>query len=255
MRRLVTVLATVSLVVALAGGVTTAASATTATAAPPPVAAGDAKPVTISKLPNKKVAKGKSVTVKPSVKTAGSDVKVTSKTITATKKGVNFKNKSSVKLKAGTYKVTQTVKYKVKKTESRTYKKYEAVFPDCEILEVISGDWEQAQLRVACEGYRIPGTQKFTVDMEWMICSWSAYLDNECTASQYLDSASWWEGQTLDGTWRFGTFDDQDITPEVGETFEAFLQSMVDSVTLAGKVWSGTKTEKRTQSLKVTTKK
>lgn len=254
MKRLATVLATVALVVTL-GGAASTATAATLPASPAPVTAASPAPVTIAKLPTKTVKKGKTVTVKPSVKTAGSDVKVTSKRITATKKGVNLKNKTSVKLKAGTYKVTQTVTYKVKQTQSATFKKYETSIPECEILRVNSGDWEQAQLRVACKAYDLPGTQKFTVDVEWKICSWSAYLDNECTASQYIDSDAWWEGRTTDGVWRFGTFDDEGITPEAGETFDAYLQSQVDSVTLTGKVWSKTKTATRTQTLKVVMKK
>lgn len=69
--------------------------------------------VTISKIGDKKVAKGKSVTIKASVKTAGK-VKVKSKTLTVVKSGKTVaKNKASVSLKAGTYTVTTTVKYTV----------------------------------------------------------------------------------------------------------------------------------------------
>ncbi|WEK12547.1 MAG: hypothetical protein P0Y48_08655 [Candidatus Microbacterium phytovorans] len=262
MKRLTTVVATIALTVALAGGVTTAASATTPTATPAPVAAATKAPVTIAKLPTKKVAKGKTVTVKPSVKTSGSDVKVISKRITATKKGVNLKNKTSVKLKAGTYKVTQTVKYQVKQTKKITFEQYEVTIPDCQILDVISEDSVEARLRIACKAYDLPGTQKFTVDVEWMYCSWSAYLDSECTASEYLDDAEWWEGQTTDGAWTFESFsttydDDEDyITPKKGEKFGAMMQYMGEEpVTLTGKVWSKTRTETRTQTLKVITRK
>ncbi len=69
--------------------------------------------VTISKIANKKVAKGRSVTIKPTVKVAGK-IKVTSKTLTVVKSGKTVaKSKTSVALKAGTYTVTTTVKYKV----------------------------------------------------------------------------------------------------------------------------------------------
>jgi len=261
MKRLATVLAAAALIVSLGGAANTAAAATLH-AAPAPVTAASPAPVTIAKLSNKTVRKGKTVTVKPSVKTAGSHVKVVSKRITATKKGVNLKNKTSVKLKAGTYKVTQTIKYKVKQTKTITYKQYEVVIADCEILEVIDDGTLEARLRIACKDSDLPGTQKFTVDMEWAYCSWRAYLDHECSASEYLDGAEWWEGQTTDGAWTIESFsatydDDEDyITPKVGEKFSALMQVMSDEpVKLTGKVWSKTKTVTRTQTLKVTTKK
>ena len=94
-------------------------------AAPSPAAQAAAKPVTVKKITNKTVATGKSVTVKPNVATAG-QVKVTSKKLTV-KKGSKTvaSKKSSVKLKAGTYKVTTTVKYKtyVIKKGKRKYAK------------------------------------------------------------------------------------------------------------------------------------
>jgi len=254
MKRLTTVLATVSLVAALAGGVTTASAATPT--APAPAAATTKPSVTIAKIPNKTVAKGKSVTVKPVVKTSGSDVDVISKRITATKKGVNLKNKTSVKLKAGTYKVTQTVKYKVKQDKSVTFEQYEVTVPDCKIGEVLSEGTLEARLRISCTDSDLPGVQKFTVDMEWNYCSWSAYLDYECTASEYLDDAEWWEGQTTNGLWTIESFSDDYITPKAGEKFGAIMQYMGEEpVTLTGKVWSKTKTDTRTQTLKVTTKK
>ncbi|WP_019147053.1 sunset domain-containing protein [Timonella senegalensis] len=86
-----------------------------ATAAPAGMATATAvkNTVTITKLANKKVAYGKKATYKPAVKTTGK-IKVTSKTLTV-KQGTKtlYKNKSSVALKAGTYKITSTVKYKV----------------------------------------------------------------------------------------------------------------------------------------------
>lgn len=261
MKRLATVVVIIALAVGLAGGVTTAAGATAPTANPAPVAAATKAPVTIAKLSTKKVAKGKSVTVKPSVKTSGSDVKVISKRITATKKGVNLKDKTSVRLKAGAYKVTQTVKYQVKQTKKLTYEQYEVTLPDCQILDVVSEDSVEARLRIACKAYDLPGTQRFTVDMEWMYCSWSAYVDHDCTANEYLDGAEWWEGMTTDGAWSIESFaatndDDEDsITPKAGEKFSALMQLHAESATLTGKVWSKTKTATRTQTLKVVTKK
>lgn len=81
-------------------------------AAPSFQAEAAAKPVTINKIASKTVESGKSATVKPNVSTAG-QVKVTSKKLTV-KKGAKTvaKKKSSVSLKAGSYSVTTTVKYK-----------------------------------------------------------------------------------------------------------------------------------------------
>jgi hypothetical protein len=83
------------------------------------------KPVTVHKIATKTVASGASATVRPNVSTVG-QVKVTSKKLTV-KKGSKTvaKNKSSVKLKAGSYAVTSTVKYKtyVVKGGKRKYAK------------------------------------------------------------------------------------------------------------------------------------
>ncbi|MDR3202443.1 MAG: hypothetical protein LBT54_04855 [Bifidobacteriaceae bacterium] len=71
--------------------------------------AGKAK---IAKLKNPSVAKGKKAKVVPQVTLTGK-AKVTSKKITVTRNGKTVaKNKASAKLKAGTYKVKTTVKYK-----------------------------------------------------------------------------------------------------------------------------------------------
>ena len=79
--------------------------------------------VTITKLKNKKVAYGKKATFKPAAKTTG-HIKISAKTLTVKQgKKTVAKNKKSVKLKAGTYKITTTVKYKVgtaKKSGSKT---------------------------------------------------------------------------------------------------------------------------------------
>lgn len=70
--------------------------------------------VTIKKIGTKTVAKGKKVTVKPSYKRSGT-VKIVSARLTVTKGGKSVaKNKSSVKLAAGSYKVKQKVSYKVR---------------------------------------------------------------------------------------------------------------------------------------------
>lgn len=110
----------------LAGGMAPAAQAV-APAAPvvAKVVAKKAAPVTIRTIANKKVSGSAKVTVKPSVKLAAG-TKASSVRITV-KKGSRTvaKNVKSVRLGAGTYKVTTTVKYKVKsskatKTASKT---------------------------------------------------------------------------------------------------------------------------------------
>lgn len=72
--------------------------------------------VAIRKISNKTVAPGKKAKIEPNIKTSGK-AKITKKTITVKQGGKTIaKNKKSVKLKVGTYKVTTTVKYKVKVT-------------------------------------------------------------------------------------------------------------------------------------------
>lgn len=89
-----------------------------------PATAAETKPsVKLSKIKSKKAKYGKKVTIKPSVKKSGK-VKISSKLLTVKQGSKTLaKNKKSVKLKAGTYKVTTTVKYKVgtKKTTTSKY--------------------------------------------------------------------------------------------------------------------------------------
>lgn len=75
-----------------------------------------AKPkLTIKKIATQTVGYYDVITVKPRVSKKG-PVKIRSKTLTVTKNGKRIaKAKKSVKLKTGTYRVTQVVKYKVKK--------------------------------------------------------------------------------------------------------------------------------------------
>ncbi|WP_411734729.1 hypothetical protein [Paeniglutamicibacter sp.] len=87
------------------------------------VAAKKAPAITINKIANKTVKGSNKATIKPSVK-AAKGVKVTSKVLTVKQgKKTVAKNKASVALKAGTYKVTTKVTYKVGKkkfTASKT---------------------------------------------------------------------------------------------------------------------------------------
>lgn len=100
------------------------APTTPAVAAPAPVAVQSAVvaptavkasgKVTVKKLGNKTVAKGKKTTIKPSYKRSGK-VKITSARLWVSKSGKSVaKNKASVSLGAGTYKVKQKVSYKLR---------------------------------------------------------------------------------------------------------------------------------------------
>lgn len=118
--------------------------------------------VTIKKIAAKTAPYKKSVTVTPRVSASGK-VKVSSKTLTV-KKGSKTvaKNKSRVKLKAGKYKVTQTVKYRTYKNiptnvlEVRAgrnipywYDVEDAVaFKDCTIISLVHEDYFRAQCRI-----------------------------------------------------------------------------------------------------------
>lgn len=87
------------------------------------VAAKKAPAITIHKIAGKTVKGAAKATIKPSVK-AAKGVKVTSKVLTVKQgKQTVAKNKPSVALRAGTYRVTTSVAYKVgrkKLTASRT---------------------------------------------------------------------------------------------------------------------------------------
>ncbi|RAX48636.1 hypothetical protein DQ353_13925 [Arthrobacter sp. AQ5-05] len=87
------------------------------------VAAKKAPAVAIGKIPTKTVKGSAKATIKPLAK-AAKGVKITSKVLTVKQgKKTVAKNKTSVKLKAGTYKVTTKVNYKLgkkKKSISKT---------------------------------------------------------------------------------------------------------------------------------------
>ncbi len=242
MKRFATALAVVVLSVSMVAG-----GGHSATAAKPPV--------TIDTIANKTVARGKAVIVKPSVKTRGSDVKVTSKTLTATAKGVNLKNKSSVTLKAGTYKLTQTVKYQVREAKTVTLGQYDVFFADCRIVKVITDEVVEARMSIACSSDDFPGTQAFTVDMEWVYCDANAYLDHLCSWDEFVDGATFWMGQSTNGAFTIESFSDDWITPKPGEKFRAIGQVLAKPLKLTGTAWSKTKTTSKTQTLKITTRK
>ncbi|NKG21754.1 hypothetical protein [Paeniglutamicibacter terrestris] len=86
------------------------------------IAAKKAPAITINKISNKTVKGSAKATIKPSVK-AAKGVKVTKKLLTVKQgKKTVAKNKASVALKAGTYKVTTTVNYTVSKKKLKVSK-------------------------------------------------------------------------------------------------------------------------------------
>lgn len=101
--------------IALSGAVVATAAPVTPTQTVSIVAAKKAPAVTINKIANKSVKGSAKATIRPSVK-AAKGVKVTSKVLTVKQgKKTLAKNKTSVKLKAGKYKVTTKVNYKIGK--------------------------------------------------------------------------------------------------------------------------------------------
>ncbi len=114
--RISRVLVSAAVALGLVAGGTPAiqALAPEATVATAQAATSAAKKVTVKKIPNKKVKGSAKATVKPKY-SKGKKVKVKSAKLTVKKgKKTVAKNKKSVKLKAGTYKVTTTVKYSLK---------------------------------------------------------------------------------------------------------------------------------------------
>lgn len=213
--------------------------------------AAQAADVTISKIGTKKAKKGKTVTIKPVVKTAGDKVKVTSKTLTVTKgKKVVAQSVASAKLKIGTYKVTQNVWYKVHVGKSKTIKKGTWAMADCVVDKVLKDKSIKATIVTTCVSDEFPGTHTFTVDLEWEYCSVEDYLKDRCTFDEWWDDESWWEGQTTDKKLNFDTSSSDYLSPEVGEEFTAFIDPKKGSWTFRDDNWVE-KTKSRTQTLKV----
>lgn len=215
--------------------------------------AAQAADVTISKIGTKKAKKGKTVTIKPVVKTAGDRVKVTAKTLTVTKgKKKVAADAKSAKLKIGTYKVTQKVTYRAHVGKSKTLKRYSLVTGDCTLTEIIKNRddiWVRAG--VSCTSDQFPGTQTFVVDWEWFHCGVEEFYDDICDVDQYFDDDIWWEGYTTDKKLSFDVWQEERITPAVGDTFYAWIYVEKGTWTVRDDQWSELKTKTRTQTLKV----
>ena len=235
---------------ALVGGLLVSGSAvvaTTAQAAPVRTAAVPGTKSTPTKVTIKKIASktapyhGKT-TIKPRV-TASGKVSLKSKRLTVKhgKKTV-AKNKTSVKLAAGTYKVTTKATYKTYKvsttTKTVTKKKVGvAMFTDvtvsCTPTSVVPDAYGDFDIKAGCTSSRFDGTRKVSMTL-------------------------WDEG---DGTyWGFDetTLDSLTTTaaPAVGKSFRATLnpgddlkKSYQTKQTTSKKVWSKTKSKSLTQKL------
>lgn len=228
MRRLWTSLLTMCLVVVSMGvGVSTASAAT---------------PVTISKLPAKTAPYRAKITVKPKV-THVKTAKVVSAKLTVKKGGHTVaENKTSVKLAAGTYKVTTTVRYKTYRTAKTTTTSTKN--------PVTVTEYEST--RVTCIASRV---DEVGVD--------ALELDGTCTGSAFdgavairnlgaIDLEPWWGFDDDLNELAFST------TPTVGKAFSATLTPGKDlhkkkrvTTTTSKKVWSSVKTRTRTQTLVV----
>ncbi|RHA44614.1 sunset domain-containing protein [Cellulomonas rhizosphaerae] len=226
MRRLWTSLLTLCLVaVSMTVGVSAASAAT---------------PVTIGKIASTTAAYGSKVTVKPKV-THAKSAKVVSAKMTVKKGGSTVaKNKASVKLAAGTYKVTTTAKYKtfrtVKKTTTST-KNVVTVTPDDET-------------RVTCTASRVT-----------LPADGGLELDGSCTGAAFDGTVTIRNFEAYDENPWWG-FDDNftglefTSTPTVGKAFSAYLNPSKDlykkkqvTTTTSTKVWSAVQTKTKTQTL------
>lgn len=210
-----------------------------------PAQAASKNTVTINKLSSKKAPWGGKVTVKPSIKTSG-QVEVAKKTLTV-KKGKKsvVKDKTSAKLAAGTYKVTQKVTYRTYtiKTETRTVTKQKVgavgrqgltltpVAVTCIATSVIPITADSAEVDALCTSPAFTGQHRIQVPLN-RYGEWSGY------SSETFDQFK------------------VDVLPSVGVSFDATLwpwddlmlsYETVEQVDV--KVYSKTKTKTKTQTL------
>jgi hypothetical protein len=225
MRRVLTALLTAA---ALCCGSVVAAAPASATA-----------PVTIKKIANVKVAYGKKATIRPQVTTHGSTA-VSSQllTVKAGKKTV-AKNVTSAKLKAGTYTVTTTVKY-------RTYKKVTTTTTVTKkTVGVPVGVWTD----VRCTPSRVVADTSGTT------------IDAACTGAAFDGSVRVTGLRLYDGWGMDGSFNELETSasPVVGKAFAARLspgEDLVKSTKVKEKrtttKYSAYKKATKTQKLTVT---
>lgn len=220
------VILVVTLCAALLGGLVTA----------PTVSA--ASPVTIKKIPNKKVAYGKKATIKPSVRVARNTKLVTKRLTVKKGKKVVARNRSYVRLKSGTYKVTTVAKFRTRKDRVVTSKVRRNVltvpaYQDTPVQCVASNVRAEAApvlFDLACTSGIFDGVHHFTD-----VAGGTVWADN-ADSHLYGYASAPVEGSRLALTLNSGRNLYQLRTVTVRKTVTT---------------WSATKTKKRTQSLTI----
>lgn len=236
---------------AMAAPTTTARNA--AVAAPAPAAAASGS-VTISKIKGKKAPYNRTVTIKPQVRKSGKVV-IAKKTLTV-KRGSKTvaKNKTSVKLKAGTYRVTQKVTYRTftnKVTSRKVERKVVGVeaYDDVNVTCVASGveveylDSESdepwgADVTLECTSPRFDGPLTF-----------DAYL--------YYDDEEWW-GYSNDDHYGFSTYSFSGTDGTIAGSLYSDEDLMLTKIVTEKKtkrVYSKVKTKSASQKLVITSGK
>ncbi|KZE90039.1 sunset domain-containing protein [Microbacterium sp. TNHR37B] len=232
---------------------TAAPPTTSATVAPAPAAPAK-NTVTFGKVTAKTAPyKGKS-TVKPNVKTTGK-VTVSKKTLTV-KKGSRTvaKNKTSVKLSAGTYRVTQKVTYRTYSTKTTTTR----------VKKKVVGVEASQDVAVKCVASGV--TPQYDTDGLEM---WGADIVARCTSPRF-DGSITFAGYLMnfdDEWWGFSDSSLDELTatslPTVGIEFSAtfnpdrdLMKTTYVTQKKTTKVYSGTKTKtSKAQTLVVKQKK
>lgn len=207
--------------------------------AAPPAAAADTR-LTIARIPTVTAPYGKKATIKPKVTRTG-QVKLLSKSLTVKQgKRTVVRDKTSAKLKPGTYRVTTKLKY-------RTYKLARSTKT---VKQKVVGVEAWTETRVTCTASSV---ETYT---------WGAELDATCTGTAFdgtfpIRGLSVF-GEPGDYTGYTDNYDSLDFAwlPSPGEKFSATLMPADDIYrtttvrrTTTRKVWSGTKVKSRTQNL------
>lgn len=204
----------------------------------------------ISKIGNKTVASKKS-TVKFAPKvTAGKNVKVLSKKLTIKKNGKTLaKNVSSFKAKTGTYKVTSTVKYKtkskVKKVVTNGSKNTKKVKMKCKI--------------VSTETYFdfvVDDLEDFPLDLEFfsMECTGNDFDGKYKANAAYVYPTDVSELFGIEMLWGESFPTEPVFFPYEGKTFNITAVPKDGKLYKTTTKWSGEKSLKKTETVKVTVK-
>lgn len=223
-RRIAALLLTAALVSAgsLVGASSARAVPTSAVSSAASKAAAPKSGVTFGKVTDKSApAKGK-VTVKPNVKKSGK-VSVSASTLTVTKGGKTVaKNKTSVKLGVGTYKVTQKVTYRTYTTKTTTTK----------VKKRVVGVAAGTEVEVTCTASSVEPQYEQEGDLE----PFALLAQLSCTSPKF-DGARELELYLAEeeGDWIGFNLDFTDIMlayaePRVGVAFAALYVPMVDDL-------------------------